>query len=107
MTDRCTVEVGTNGCARLIGPLTFETVPAVYKETEKLFHGKNPASSIDLAGVSEADSAGLALLLEWQALQQQASTGLEITHAPDSLMSLAKLCEADELMRFSGRNTAP
>ncbi len=105
MTEVCTVETGTDGCARLAGPLTFESVPALYREAEKLFQGDNSVSSIDLTGVSEADSAGLALLLEWQASQKLVSKDLEITNAPASLMSLASLCEADELMNFSGRST--
>ena len=107
MTNVCTVETGTNGCARLVGPLTFKSVPALYKESGKLFQGDNSVSSIDLTGVKEADSAGLALLLEWQAGQRAVSKNLEITNAPASLMSLASLCEADDLISFSGRSTSP
>ena len=107
MTRVCTVDKGTNGCAHLAGPLTFESVPALYREGGKLFQGDNPISSIDLSGVDEADSAGLALLLEWQAVQRAASNDLEITNAPASLMSLANLCEADLLIRFSGRSSTP
>jgi len=107
MTKVCTIETAANGCARLAGPLTFETVPGIYKETGMLFQGENSVSSIDLSGVSVADSAGLALLLEWQAGQKLVSKDLEITNAPASLMSLASLCEADDLISFSGRSKSP
>lgn len=107
MTNLCTVEPGPNGCVRLTGSLTFDSVPALYKETGKLFQGEISVSSIDLTGVKEADSAGLALLLEWQAVQKAVSKDLEITNAPASLMSLATLCEANKLINFSGRATSP
>jgi len=44
------------------------------------------------------------LLLEWQALQRAASRNLEIRNAPPSLISLARLCEADDVMQLTGRN---
>ena len=84
--------------------LTFESVPGLFRETEKLFRGNIPVSSIDLAKVNTADSAGLALLLEWTALQGKAEKSLDIKNAPSGLLSLAKLCEADDVISMSGRS---
>jgi phospholipid transport system transporter-binding protein len=102
-----TIELGENGCAFLAGELTFESVPALFRETEKLFKGSRPVTLIDLSGVTAADSAGLALLLEWQAIQKASSGTLEINNAPPGLLSLATLCEADEVMSMSGRHAGP
>jgi len=104
VNSACAIEVDEkNGCAAITGPLTFETTPGLYHETERLFLGQAPVSSINLANVSEVDSAGLALLLEWEAMQRKASRTLEIRNAPVGLVSLAALCEADEVMNLSGR----
>ena len=104
MTDICTVEVHQPGSAKFTGALTFKSTPALYRETENLFHGNAPVSSIDLSGVSSVDSAGLALLLEWKATQRPTTRSLRIINAPSALMSLALLSDAVELLNISGRN---
>ena len=104
MSEVCTVEGGEAGCANFTGALTFKSTPGLYRETEKLFQGSAPVSSIDLSGVSSVDSAGLALLLEWQAIQNPVSRHLKFINAPSALMSLAQLCDAVELLNISGRS---
>jgi len=98
-----TIEVGKDGSASVTGELTFESAAALFSQTETLFRGPKPVTLIDLAAVTTADSAGLALLLEWQAQQRSASLPLEIRNAPPGLISLARLCEADDVMSVSGR----
>jgi len=104
MNEVCTIETSEAGCANFTGELTFKSTPGLYRETEKLFHGNAPVSSIDLSGVTSVDSAGLALLLEWQATQRTDSHSLQIINAPPALMSLALLSDAVELLNISGRN---
>jgi phospholipid transport system transporter-binding protein len=99
------MEIGEDGCASLTGALTFESAASLFGETERLFDGPQPVTLIDLSNVTTADSAGLALLLEWQAMQRAASRKLEINNAPPSLVSLARLCEADDVMNLKGRNS--
>ena len=104
MSEVCKIEGGEPGCALLTGVLTFKSTPGLYRETEKLFHTSAPVSSIDLSGVSSVDSAGLALLLEWQAIQNPVSRHLKFINAPSALMSLAQLCDAVDLLNISGRS---
>ena len=78
MSEVCTIEGGEPGCALLTGVLTFKSTPGLYRETEKLFQGSAPVSSIDLSGVTSVDSAGLALLLEWKATQDPLSRNLNL-----------------------------
>jgi ABC-type transporter Mla MlaB component len=104
MSEVCIIEAGEPGCAKFAGALTFKSTPGLYRETEKLFCTGSPVSSIDLAGVTSVDSAGLALLLEWQATQGPNSPSLHIINAPPALMSLALLCDAVELLNISGRS---
>ena len=87
----------------LDGELTFDSTPTVYHELESVFRTGGNDISIDLAEVERTDSSGLALLLEWQAIANRQSRQLQILNAPDSLLQLAKLCEADKLLRLSTR----
>ena len=103
MTEECTLELTPGGQARLGGLLTFETSTRLYHEMEKVLHAGNQLEQIDLSGVTEADSAGLALLLEWQAIT---GASLLVSNAPESLIRLAELCEADDFLNLSGRNEA-
>jgi phospholipid transport system transporter-binding protein len=103
--DNCSIEIGKDGRATLAGALTFESVAGLFGETQKLFRGPQPVTLIDLSNITNADSAGLALLLEWQAMLRAASRKLEINNVPASLISLARLCEADDVMNLNSRNS--
>lgn len=104
MTENCSIDMGEDGCARLAGELTFESVPGLYARARQLI--SEDLVAVDLSGVTSADSAGLSLLLEWQASRRDQENKLQFTHAPSSLMSLAGLCEASGLLNISGRNAA-
>jgi phospholipid transport system transporter-binding protein len=106
MTDDYTLEWDADGGARLGGQLTFATCPALFRELER--HGVDAPvdGAVDLAGVEKVDSAGLALLLEWQARQRRGGRLLTLQHAPDGLVSLAQLADALELLNLSGREVA-
>jgi len=104
MTETCSITLGEAGCAQLAGAMTFESVPGLYSKMPELFQGRSQLASLDLTRVTTADSAGLALLLEWQAAHPPAARALQIRNAPPSLMSLARLCEADELIDMTGRS---
>jgi phospholipid transport system transporter-binding protein len=107
MNDRCTLEAAADGIVRLRGALSFESVPGLYREMERRLLGAGPVRVIDLAGVTTADSAGLALLLEWQSRQRRRGRELIMHGAPDNLLRLAGLCEAIELLKLSGRDSKP
>ena len=87
-----------NSTATLTGDLTFSTVTALAKRMQAVSkQGKMPRS-IDLSGVSRIDSAGLALLLEWQSTfrkQSDTSSLMEIQKPPEALIKIARLCDAE------------
>ncbi len=94
---------GDKGTVHLGGGMNFVSTPGIFLELEKQFAEFGPMLNIDLAEISHADSSGLALLLEWQAMASIDDRILHITNAPSSLLRLAKLCEADKLLDISGR----
>ena len=97
------IHTGDDGTVHLGPELNFVSTPGIYRELESRFTDGGSTLNIDLAGVRHADSSGLALLLEWQAMVNLLDRQLQITNAPASLLRLAKLCEADKLMDISGR----
>jgi len=83
---------------RLSGPLTLDTAAGHYRElTSRWASGTGP-SIVDLSATERVDSAGLALLLEWQALAQRRGQHLEFRSASTALVRLARLCGAAELL---------
>ena len=98
------IKTGDDGTVHLSGEMNFVSTPGIYRELESRFTLSGSTLHIDLAGVRHADSSGLALLLEWQAMVNLLDRQLHITNAPANLLRLAKLCEADKLMDISGRD---
>ena len=83
------------------GPLTFESVAARYLEAKSLL--SDEITIVDLEAVSSTDSAGLALLLEWQAAARQRGARLKFINAPVDLMRLAVLSESTGLLGLISR----
>lgn len=93
------------GVARLGGELTFATVTGLYTQMESASRNDGVPSQVDLEGVTKIDSAGLALLLEWQSRfgkqNRSASDGpgrIEITNPPEALLKIARLCDAEQYL---------
>lgn len=77
------------GAYRIAGDLTFTTVSRFLAETQPLFRQAEGSLVFDLAGVSRADSAGLALLIEWLRHARAADTSLSFQHIPEQLLNMA------------------
>ena len=53
---------------------------------------------IDLSSVSESDSAGLALLIEWLSVAKQAKRALRYENIPEQIQELARLSDVEPLL---------
>lgn len=78
-----------SGAYQIAGDLTFSTVSRFLAETQPLFRQADGPLVFDLAGVSRADSAGLALLIEWLRHAHAADTSLRFQHIPEQLLNMA------------------
>jgi phospholipid transport system transporter-binding protein len=83
---RCTVQ----------GPITMTNVTVLLEESAKLF--SSPTLVVDLAGVTEVDSAALSLLLEWRREAAKATRQVNYTNVPANLKSLAELYGVSHLI---------
>ena len=86
------------GRFRLAGVLDFSTVDRALRDRGLAAFGSKRGLILDLAGVTRANSAGLALLLEW--LDQAASGNLELrfTNLPASLTAIARMSNVEDLL---------
>ena len=93
MTD-ARLEGEAPAALRLTGELRAATVPG-------LLAGLPVSAAVhqlDLGGLGAIDSAGLALLLEWQRRLEAAGGALRIERAPDRLVRLARISGVDRLL---------
>jgi phospholipid transport system transporter-binding protein len=81
----------------LSGDMSFETANQILKASERLLD-KHAAIEIDLAGVGKADSAGLALMLEWKAQAGQRGVAIQFVGIPKSILAVAKTSEVNDLI---------
>lgn len=72
------------------GVLTFESVPDLFRQSVAWFAGSGDLV-IDLAGVTRADSAGLALMLEWLRRARAARRGLHFANIPAQVQTLIRI----------------
>lgn len=84
-----------NGRFRVAGDIGFANVTQLLGESRVLF--SHPADSllVDLGGVGRADSAGLALLLEWMRLAQAAGKSIRYRQIPAQLLAIAHASNLD------------
>jgi phospholipid transport system transporter-binding protein len=86
----------TTAQGMLQGELNFARVPQLLEQTQALGVG----GVLDLSGVSNADSAGLALLLELSRRSKAKGLHLSIRGANEQIMQLARFFGLDQILHF-------
>lgn len=96
---RATVQLAERGEGRcaLTGALTLETAGWLWEQLRAggLLHA---ARAADLSGVTDADSAGLALLIAWRAGCRAGGGDLAFGAVPERIQALARLTGAQVLL---------
>lgn len=92
---------GGPGSFRVEGELNFASVPGLYERAIDLF-ADCPKIALDLSGVTRANSAGLALLLEWQGRARRAGLPFTLRNLPAELVNLAHISELEEVLPIGG-----
>jgi phospholipid transport system transporter-binding protein len=83
--------------ARVNGVLHFTTVTTLLRlGGEAIAAGR--AAVIDLSGVKDSDSSGLALLVEWLSIAKAEGKSLRYENIPTQLRHLARLSDVEELL---------
>jgi phospholipid transport system transporter-binding protein len=95
------LEAAGEGRWKLSGDLGFGTVSRLLKVSRGNFSGAE-AIEVDLAGVTRADSAGLALLVEWLRVAEQTGRPMSFVNMPAQMQSIARICGLEEILIASG-----
>ncbi|MCR4301193.1 MAG: STAS domain-containing protein [Sulfuricaulis sp.] len=91
-----------DGVFGISGSLTFQTVPRYQNQAESLLQGGGQPVTIDLQGVTQADSAGLALMIEWLQMARAAKHELVFANIPEQMRDLIRVNGLQQL--FSLKN---
>ena len=97
MATQGAIESRGTGEVAVSGPLEFATVTALLAPLETLLP-EGGRLRVDLAAVTHADSAGLALLVHWQRLARRRGLELDFHNAPAQLMDMARLSRLDRIL---------
>lgn len=81
----------------LAGVVTIATA-SIYVDAARSNWPQEGDATIDFAGVTEADSAALALIFKWQRDAEKKGRKIHCLNIPANVMSLAKLYGVDDLI---------
>ena len=81
----------------LDGVIDFDTAPKLLTDVSGQFEA-NRSLMVDFSSVTQANSAALALLLEWK--EQAMEKGCTVNHQnlPDSIRQLSEICQVSEFI---------
>ncbi len=85
------------GRFQLAGEMSFDTADRILRESEVPFKEYDDLE-VDFSRVNKADSAGLALLLEWKSRAMRRSGQIRFTTLPDSVLAIAQTTEVRHLL---------
>lgn len=81
----------------LQGTLDFASVPTIWPSIAELIRS-NATVGLSLSAIDQANSAGLAMLVEAQDLARQTGCRLELADVPRDLLDLASMSQCDALI---------
>jgi phospholipid transport system transporter-binding protein len=93
------IELEGASTLRLNGAMTFATAARALPEGLRRLEGCAVGGvAIDCSGVGVADSAGLAVVVEWLAWGRRNGRRIELRAVPRSLIEIARISELEELL---------
>jgi phospholipid transport system transporter-binding protein len=83
------------------GALTFPTARRAYEAGLRVLRKTGPSNvalQVDCAGVTESDSAGLAVLIEWLAAGVRLGREVRFSNLPDGIRAAAQISDVTALL---------
>lgn len=99
--NRAQLESLGEGRFRVSGVLDATTVTQILADSTARFEAV-PDVVINFAGVTESDSSGLALLLEWLRRVRKTGHRIHFDAVPTQILALARISEVDDLLLENG-----
>jgi phospholipid transport system transporter-binding protein len=92
---------GGDGRHLLRGALTFATARAVHEQGRRVIlaaSAGDAALEFDCRGLTQTDSAGVAVLINWLALAKRRGRRLKYFGISEGVRAIARISEVDELL---------
>ena len=86
-----------DGRVEIAGDLTFETVAGLRQRGAEVLRGDGDVT-LDLNAVTRADSAGLALMVEWLKQTRGKDAGLRVVNMPEQMAAIARMSKLDRVL---------
>jgi anti-anti-sigma factor len=80
------------------GDLDFNNVMSVYQKSLKAFATRNSNIIIDFAELRSANSAALAIIINWMSLAKKTDKTIQLKNLSNDVLSLAKASGLDKIM---------
>lgn len=90
-------DVSRPGCFLVSGELVFATVPELLEQGRHLL-ATGDAIELDFNGVAKADSAGLALMVEWMRAAQRRRVDIVFRNIPEQILTMARVSGVDTIL---------
>lgn len=87
------------GRCSVSGDATLATAARLRSAGQAAFAAATGEVVVDLSGVQRADSAGLAVLIDWLAWAQTAGRRLSFIAVPTAILALARLSNVEDLLQ--------
>jgi phospholipid transport system transporter-binding protein len=98
MTSGLRIELRQGDHLSVAGQLDHRAVVEALTESRGWFKAGTAVLEVDLSGVTRSESAGIALLLEWQRLARQSGRRIEFLNPPPQLQSLLKFFDLERVL---------
>lgn len=92
------IEKQSDGVLLVRGELNIQTVMDFARQTTPVLTEEKRDVCLDLRGVERADSAGLALLIEWQRLAKRQGFSITFQNLPAQLMQIARVSDLHKVL---------
>ena len=96
--DRASIRRNEESGYSLEGRLNFKTVASICESSDFL-NATDSVVQIDLQSVESADSAGIAMLLEWTQLAEQRRKSIRWINMPEQMQRLVRINGLSQILQ--------
>lgn len=88
------------------GEMSFASVERLLSESRTLFSTQS-SLLFDLSGIQHADSAGVALLVEWLRLSKERELVLQFRNIPDQMLAIIEVSDLEQRLPITNGDQKP
>ena len=91
------MQMDANGTIKVAGELTFATVNQIWQQSKALLQ-KATTIQLNLQNVTQSDSAGVALLIEWAREAQRQKKSIRFLQVPQQMRAIVRVSGLEKVL---------